>query len=142
GAVRIRDGAGPIVDMLPPTPGHFPVSIAIDDTFAFFTDVDNATRVGTVVRVRKTGGERTVIWPLPGEAPFLNPFFIEEVGPVVYHLSMGHMGARVLRDGGGGQEPILDGNTAGLAITNFDGHDFIYWTDSAFGGVVWRAQLD
>jgi hypothetical protein len=142
GAVRLVDlpGATPVdVFVEPAGDPRLPASVTGDGTDVFWTDFDSTANQSRILRAPATGGTAQVLYPPPGQ--HLGPSFgIVTAGDFVY--VMGFDGLKRLRkDGSGLLEMIQPGQTRGRAVTSRDGATYLYWTDNAGGGLVWRLRV-
>lgn len=144
GAVRRFPRFGPVqtaatTGLVPPDDGI--VGIAADDRAAYVSTRSNGDGSGAIFRIAADGSPAvTQIWPAPGMSPAAAARSIIVIGDDVYFAASAGV-VRTRADGTGPIEILADGDVRGLAVARWGGHAWLYWTDRAFGGVVWRAQL-
>ncbi len=139
--------------MLAPVPGsvldiydapagdtHDPISVATDGSYVYWTDYQDGNG-SRVLRKGLTSASEEVLFPAPGGTPFGIAYYIEVHGNYLYFVN-GSAVRRLPKDGSGPLELVERGTPRGLAITSFGGATYVYWTDTGFGGLVWRARIE
>jgi hypothetical protein len=142
GAVRLaRLPAATPVDVFvrPAGDPRSPASVAGDGSDVFWTDYDPMLNDSRILRAPSTGGPAQVLYPPPGQQLGLS-FGILVSGDFVYVNGFGGI-RRLHKDGSGSLELVQAGQVRGRALTSRDGATFLYWTDDASGGLVWRLRL-